>query len=70
VDFAELATSSDNLELAMEEIHGRRGVESRKSVDSRCNLRQRFWVIVVSIQRADLRMLFNPDPDVIIGGAD
>jgi voltage-gated potassium channel len=70
VDFFELATSSDNLELAMEEITvaGTSSLASRSILDA--NLRRRFGVIVVGIQRPDLRMNFNPDPDVIIGGGD
>lgn len=70
VDFVELATSSDNLELAMEEITvGETSSLARQSILD-ANLRQRFGVIVVGIQRSDLRMQFNPDPDVIIGGGD
>ena len=70
VDFFELATSSDNLELAMEEITvaGNSGLARRSILDA--NLRQRFGVIVVGIQRSDLHMEFNPDPDMIIGGGD
>jgi Trk K+ transport system NAD-binding subunit len=34
------------------------------------NLRPRFGVIVVGIQRRDLRMEFNPEPDMVIGGGD
>lgn len=70
VDFFELATSSDNLELAMEEITvGEASSLARQSILD-ANLRQRFGVIVVGIQRPDLRMEFNPDPDVVIGGGD
>jgi voltage-gated potassium channel len=70
VDFVELATSSGSLELAMEEIPVGvdSGLASRSILDA--NLRQRFGVIVVGIQRRDLRMEFNPEPDVIIGGGD
>jgi voltage-gated potassium channel len=70
VDFFDLATSSDNLELAMEQITvaAASGLAKQSILDA--NLRQRFGVIVVGIQRADLRMEFNPDPDVIIGGGD
>jgi len=70
VDFVELATSSDNLELAMEEITIGAGsaLANRSILD--INLRQRFGVIVVGIQRQDLRMEFNPEPDMIIGGGD
>src|SRR4051794_2726162 len=70
VDFVELATSSDNLELAMEEITiAEASVLAKRSI-LEANLRQRFGVIVVGIQRHDLHMQFNPDPDVIIGGGD
>ena len=44
------------------------GLAGRSILDA--NLRQRFGVIVVGIQRRDLRMEFNPEPDVIIGGGD
>ena len=70
INFFELATSSDNLELAMEEITvaGASSLARQSILDA--NLRQRFGVIVVGIQRPDLRMDFNPDPHVIIGGGD
>ena len=70
VDFVELATSSDNLELAMEEITiaARSSFASQSILDA--NLRQRFGVIVVGIQRHDLRMEFNPEPDTVIGAGD
>jgi len=70
VDFVELATSSDNLELAMEEI----GVAPSSSLVNRslidANLRQRFGVIVVGIQRQGGRMEFNPEPEVAIRAGD
>ena len=71
VDFVELATSADNLELAMEQIADRRGVRVRRTarfVDA--NLRQRYGVIVVGIQRQDRRMEFNPEPDTRIEVGD
>ena len=70
VDFVELATSSNNLELAMEEITigVRSSLASRSILDA--NLRQRFGVIVVGIQRSDLRMEFNPEPETTIDGGD
>lgn len=70
VDFLTLATSSDNLELAMEEIT----VEPTSSLVQKslldANLRQRFGVIVVAIQREDGRMEFNPEPDTAIRAGD
>lgn len=70
VDFFELATSSDNLELAMEEIM----VAPQSTLASQsileANLRQRYGVIVVGIQRRDRRMEFNPEPDTAIRAGD
>jgi len=79
VDFVELATGTDNLELSMEEI----GIASGSALAGRtlldANLRQRFGVIVVGIQRTDRSMDFNPPPEsmllvgdklVVLGRAD
>jgi len=70
VDFMTLATSSDNLELAMEEITvlPTSSLVSKSLLDA--NLRQRFGVIVVAIQRQDRRMDFNPEPDTSILAGD
>jgi voltage-gated potassium channel len=70
VDFVEFATSSDNLELAMEEIPiAPDSVLANQSIVG-ANLRQRFGVIVVGIQRHDRRMEFNPEPDTAIRPGD
>ena len=70
VDFVELATSSENLELSMEEIT----VASSSTLAGQsildANLRQRFGIIVVAIQRQDHRMEFNPEPDMAIRAGD
>jgi voltage-gated potassium channel len=63
VDFVELATSADNLELAMEEITIAPGSALADASILAANLRQQFGVIVVGIQRLDSRMEFNPDPE-------
>src|SRR5262249_26225338 len=79
VAFVALATSSDNLEFAMEEIPiaATSPIVNQTLVDA--NLRQRFGVIVVAIQRQDGRMEFNPSSDaqirsgdrlVVLGGPD
>ncbi len=70
VDFFELATSSDNLELAMEEIMiaPQSPLAGQSILDA--NLRQRYGVIVVGIQRQDRRMEFNPEPDTAIRAGD
>jgi voltage-gated potassium channel len=70
VDFVELATSSESLELAMEEVTvGARSSLVNQSIVS-ANLRQRFGIIVVGIQRQDRRIEFNPEPDATIQAGD
>ena len=70
VDFVALATSADNLELAMEEITiaDKSPFSNLSIVDA--NLRQRYGVIVIGIQRHDRRMEFNPEPDTRIEPGD
>lgn len=70
VDFVELATSSSNLELAIEQIPvgAKSALAARTIVEA--NLRQRFGVIVVGIQRKDQTMEFNPEPDTAIRAGD
>jgi voltage-gated potassium channel len=70
VDFMALATSSDNLELAMEEVMIARGSSLVEKSLLDANLRQRFGVIVVAIQRQDRHMEFNPEPDTVIHVGD
>ena len=66
VDFVDLATSSENLELAMEEITvgAAAPIANQSVIDA--NLRQRFGVIIVGIQRQDQHMEFNPEPETTI----
>src|SRR5437773_4506707 len=56
VDFMELTTNADNIELAMEEvtIASGSGLANRSLLQA--NLRQRFGIIVVGIQHEDRRM--------------
>jgi len=70
VDFVQLATSSENLELSMEQVQITQGASlaNRTIVDA--NLRQRFGVVVVGIQHADGRMEFNPPPDAVMHAGD
>ena len=70
VDFMELATSAENLELAMEQITitARSSLSNRSIVEA--GLRQRYGVIVIGIQRHDRRMEFNPEPDTRIEPGD
>jgi voltage-gated potassium channel len=70
VDFIALATSSESVELALEEI----AVASTSALADRslveANLRQQFSVIVIGIQRQDGRMEFNPEPETSIRSGD
>lgn len=70
VDFIALATSSDSVELALEEIAvtPASALADRSLLDA--NLRQRFSVIVIGIQRQDGSMEFNPEPDTSIRSGD
>jgi voltage-gated potassium channel len=70
VDFVQLATSSENLELAMEQVGIARTspLVDRSIVDA--SLRQRYGVIVVGIRRLDGRMEFNPPPDAVMRAGD
>ena len=70
VEFVELATGSDNLELSIEQVAIGKGssLADRSLVEA--NLRQRFGVIVVSIQRVEGKMEFNPPPDAVMRAGD
>ena len=70
VDFVELATSSDNLDLMMEEITVTSNWTLANQSILQANLRQRYGVIVVGIQRQEGRMEFNPEPDTAIRVGD
>ena len=70
VDFMDLATSSDNLELAMEQIAVTTASALANQTILDANLRQRFGVVIVGIQRQDRRMDFNPDPEALMRGGD
>ncbi len=70
VDFVELATSSNNIELAMEEISVAPGSAFADASILDANVRQRYGAIVVGIQRQDRRMEFNPEPDTRIRPGD
>jgi voltage-gated potassium channel len=70
VDFVALASNAEHADLSMEQI----AITPRSSVASQsllqANLRQRFGVIVVGIQRSDGRIEFNPSPETAIRGGD
>lgn len=70
VDFVQLATSSGSLDLAMEQVKVApdSALAGRSLIDA--NLRQRFGVIVVGIQRSGGQLEFNPSPDVVMHPGD
>jgi voltage-gated potassium channel len=70
VDFVQLATSSENMDLNLEQVH-----IGQRSALAGCNLvdaglRQRYGVVVVGIRRVDGRMDFNPAPETAIQAGD
>jgi voltage-gated potassium channel len=73
VDFVQLATSttsSEHLDLAIEQVKiGSEAPFAGKSIVD-ANLRQRFGVVIVGIQRTDGRMDFNPAPDAVMQAGD
>jgi len=70
VDFVQIATSSENLELSMEQVRIADGAQLSGKTLLDSNLRQRFGVIVVGIQRANGRMEFNPASDAEMRSGD
>jgi len=70
VDFFEMATGAGNLELAIEQvtIADDSGLVGRSIIDT--NVRQRFGLIVVGIQRRAGRMEFNPPGDAVMQAGD
>jgi voltage-gated potassium channel len=70
VDFVTLATSSENLDLMMEEVTVADTSPLTNQSVLQANLRQRYGVIVIGIQRADRRMEFNPEPETAIHAGD
>lgn len=70
VDFMRLATSSERLDLAAEQIEIKSTARFAGVSIRDANLRQDFGVIVVAIKRAAGHMEFNPAPESVIGGGD
>jgi voltage-gated potassium channel len=70
VDFFELATRSGNLELAIEQvtIADHSGLVGQSIMEA--NVRQRFGLIVIGIQRRAGRMEFNPPADAVMQAGD
>ncbi len=70
VDFVSLATTSEKLELAMEQIDIGPSADFAEKSLVEANLRGRYGVIVVGIRHGDGRMEFNPAPDAVMHAGD
>lgn len=70
VDFVQLATSSERLDLSMEQVHitDDSALANHSIVDA--GIRQKFGVIVVGIKRAGGSMEFNPPPEAVMRPGD
>jgi voltage-gated potassium channel len=70
VDFVQLATSSENLDLNFEQVRIATGslLDRRTLVEA--GVRQRYGVIVVGIRRANGTMDFNPPPETAMYAGD
>jgi voltage-gated potassium channel len=70
VEFVQLATSADFLDLSMEQVEVTEGSGLVDQTLVGCNLRQRFGVIVVGIQRSGGTMEFNPASEAVMRRGD
>jgi voltage-gated potassium channel len=70
MDFIELATRSEHLELQIEEteVRARSPLAGRRLKESQ--VRSDLGIIVVAIKKPDGRMVFNPSPDSVIEAGD
>ena len=70
VDFFHLATSSERLDLSMEQVHIKDDSPLANQTIVDAGIRQRFGVIVVGIKRAGGGMDFNPSPEAVMRPGD
>lgn len=70
VDFVEIATSSDNLELSIEQIHIEKGSRLADRPLSEVTQRDKMNVVVVGIQHSHGTMEFNPAPTTVLHAGD
>ena len=70
VDFVTFATSTEHLELSMEQVHvpEQSPLAGTSLVDA--GIRQKYGVIIVAIKRAGGTMEFNPAPESVIRAGD
>ena len=70
VDFVQLVTSAERLELGIEQIRLLASSPLCGQTLAAANVRQRFGVVVVGIQRAGGRMEFNPPSEAAMAAGD
>lgn len=70
MDFIELATSKEHLELQMEEAEIEDGSSLVGSSLKDSKIRQDLGIIIVAIKKPDGRMVFNPAPETAIAAGD
>lgn len=66
MDFIELATRSEHLELQIEETEIRAGSPLGGRTLKESRIRQELGIIIVAIKKPDGKMIFNPAPEVVI----
>lgn len=70
IDFLELATREDYMELQIEEVSVRAGGALAGMLIRDGRIRRDLGVIVVAVKHADGKMAFNPDPDLALQTGD
>jgi voltage-gated potassium channel len=70
VDFIELATRSDYMELQLEEVEVQPGSALAGAMLKDTRIRQDLGIIIVAIKKPDGRMVFNPGPDGVLEPRD
>jgi voltage-gated potassium channel len=70
VDFMQLATSSDYMDLSMEQVHVHADSPLAGVSLINAGIRQKFGVIIVGIKRGSGEMEFNPAPEAVIAPGD
>ena len=70
VDFVQLATSSEHLDLSMEQVHVRDESALVGQTLVAAGICQKFGVIIVGIKRSGGTMEFNPMPEAVINAGD
>jgi voltage-gated potassium channel len=70
VDFVHLATSSERLDLSMEQVHIHEKSALAGQTIVGADIRQKFGVIIVGIKRAGGAMEFNPPAEAVMQAGD